>query len=152
MPARMQGRRGSALAIAVGAAAIAAGSATAAPARPAPVNYHYEVPVQASSPWPEMRRDRRNTAASPIRSVYHGDRPWGFRTGRGIFSTPIVGGNGDVYVGSADSWFYAIRPNGKRSWKLKTGYEIDSAAVIGAYSTRLRTSPITVGSADEHLY
>src|SRR5436305_8795591 len=139
-------------ALATAAIVLVAGAATSAFARrPAP-NYHYEVSVQASSPWPEMRRDRRNTGASPVRSTYRGDRPWGFQTGRGIFSTPIVGGNGDVYVGSADSWFYAIRPNGKRSWKLKTGYEIDSAAVIGAYSTRLRTSPITVGSADEHLY
>ena len=139
-------------ALATAAIVLVAGAATSAFARrPAP-NYHYEVSVQASSPWPEMRRDRRNTGASPVRSTYRGDRPWGFQTGRGIFSTPIVGGNGDVYVGSADSWFYAIRPKGKLSWKLKTGYEIDSAAVIGAFDRKLRTSPITFGSADERLY
>ena len=40
--------------------------------------YRYEVPVQRSSPWPEMRHDRRNTAASPVEAAYHGDRPWGF--------------------------------------------------------------------------
>src|SRR5438067_6852149 len=122
----MQGGRGSAtrLVPALVAAAVILGAAAttgvSAAARPF-VDYHYEVPVQASSPWPEMRRDRRNTGASPIRSIYRGDRPWALRTGRGIFSTPIVGGNGDVYVGSADSWFYAIRPSGKLSWKLKTG-------------------------------
>ncbi|TMM10412.1 MAG: PQQ-like beta-propeller repeat protein, partial [Actinobacteria bacterium] len=64
----------------------------------------------------------------------------------------IVAGDGSVLVGSADSWFYGIGPNGKLRWKLKTGYEIDSAGVIGAYDRRLHTSPITVGSADEHLY
>ncbi|MBV9212895.1 MAG: PQQ-like beta-propeller repeat protein [Actinobacteria bacterium] len=154
----MQGRRGSAsgpglaaLAAVAAAAVIGLSAATGAASGAAP-NYHYEVPVQASSPWPEMRRDRRNTGASPIRSIYHGDRPWGFRTGRGIFSTPIVGGDGDVYVGSADSWFYAIRPNGRLSWKLRTGYEIDSAGVIGAFDKQLGTSPITFGSADENLY
>lgn len=151
----MQGTRGSApraAGLVVFAALVVAATAGSNASARRPPDYRYEVPVQASSPWPEMRRDRRNTGASPIRSIYHGDRPWGFATGRGIFSTPIVGGDGDVYVGSADSWFYAIRPNGKLSWKLKTGYEIDSAGVIGAYNRRLRTSPITFGSADEHLY
>src|SRR5207248_368479 len=76
----------SALAAAAGAAVLAALAVTGASAGSRPVNYHYEVPVQSSSPWPEMRRDRRNTGASPIHSIYHGDTPWGFRTGRGIFS------------------------------------------------------------------
>src|SRR5437899_12173666 len=74
--------------------------------------YRYGVPVQRSSPWPEMRHDRRNTAASPVQAAYHGDRPWGFTTGKGIFSTPFVAGDGTIYVGSADTYFYAIAPKG----------------------------------------
>ena len=31
--------------------------------------FTYEVPVQAKSPWPEMRRDSRNTASSPVRGA-----------------------------------------------------------------------------------
>src|SRR5690242_18489063 len=115
----MQGTRGTASRTAglvvLGALIVAAAAGTSAAARSPAPHSRYEVPVQASSPWPEMRRDRRNTGASPIRSIYHGDRPWGFQTGRGIFSTPVVGGNGDIYVGSADSWFYAIRPSGRLS-------------------------------------
>ena len=102
----MQGCRRSApraaLALAFAAAIVGLAATTSASAGRRTVNYHYEVPVQASSPWPEMRRDRRNTASSPVRAIYHGDRPWGFRTGRGIFSTPIVAGDGSVLVGSAD--------------------------------------------------
>ena len=41
------------------------------------------VPLDASSPWPEMRHDSRNTGSSPIVARYHGDRPWAFRTGAG---------------------------------------------------------------------
>src|SRR5437763_16126424 len=94
-------------ALATAAIVLVAGAATSAFARrPAP-NYHDEVSVQARSPWPEMRRDRRNTGASPVRSTDRGDRPWGYQPGRGTVSTPIVGGNGDVYDDSAACWCYA---------------------------------------------
>ena len=58
---------------------------------------------------------------------------WLFRTARGIFSTPVIGGDGTVYVGSADHYFYALRPDGRARWKLRTGGIIDAAAAIGAY-------------------
>jgi outer membrane protein assembly factor BamB len=117
-----------------------------------PMRFHYAVPVQPSSPWPEMRRDSRNTGASPIRARYPGTRPWSFRTGRGIFSTPVIGGDGTVYVGSADGNFYALRPGGRQRWKLATGGIIDAAAAIGRYRRALDTVPITIGSGDERLY
>ena len=60
-----------------------------------------------------MRHDSRNTGVSPIVGRYRGDRPWAFRTGRGIFSTPVIGGDGTVYVGSADTYFYAIAADGQ---------------------------------------
>jgi outer membrane protein assembly factor BamB len=120
--------------------------------RQPPVSYHYDVPVQQTSPWPSMRRDRENTAESPVAGVYRGGRPWGFRTGKGIFSTPIVGGNGTIYFGSADTYFYAVSPRGKLVWKFKTGNLIDSAGSILAWNRRLHTNPILVPSGDEHLY
>jgi outer membrane protein assembly factor BamB len=92
-----------------------------------------------------MRHDARNTGRTALRGVYRGDKPWSFRTGKGIFSTPVVGSDGTVYVGSADSNFYAIRPGGKRRWKFATGNIIDSAAVV-------RGSTVTFGSGDETLY
>jgi outer membrane protein assembly factor BamB len=115
-------------------------------------HYPYAVPVQASSPWPEMRRDGRNTGASPIRGGYRGGRPWSFATGRGIFSTPVIGGDGTVYVGSADGNFYAVAASGRLRWRLRTGGIIDAAAAIGRYRPGLGTAPITIGSGDERLY
>ena len=115
--------------------------AQAEPAAAKPARFHYDVPVQQSSPWPEMRRDSRNTGASPIRARYDGGRPWLFRTGRGIFSTPVIGGDGTVYVGSADHDFYALRPDGRLRWKLRTGGIIDAAAAIGAYDRRRQHLP-----------
>lgn len=99
-----------------------------------------------------MRHDPRNTGRSAIVARYDGDRPWTFRTGRGIFSTPVIGGDGTIYIGSADTYFYAIRPGGKLRWRLKTGGIIDAAAALSAYDPRLRTVPLTFGSGDASLY
>jgi outer membrane protein assembly factor BamB len=114
--------------------------------------FSYDVPVQASSPWPEMRRDSRNTANSPIRARYHGERPWSFATARGIFSTPVIGGNGTVYIGSADQYFYALRSDGRVLWRFRTGGIIDAAAAVGSRTKKGRSAPITFGSGDERLY
>ena len=89
----------------------------AAPAKPR--QFSYDVPVLAGSPWPEMRRDSRNTAESPIRGRYRGDEPWSFRTARGIFSTPVIGDDGTVYVGSADGYFYALGADGEPSVEVQ---------------------------------
>jgi outer membrane protein assembly factor BamB len=120
-------------------------------AAPAPVRFSYDVPVLADSPWPQMRRDSHNTASSPIRGRYRGDRPWSYRTGRGIFSTPVLGADETVYVGSADGAFYALDRRGKRRWRFRTGGIIDAAAALGARA-RGGGFPITVGSGDETLY
>lgn len=114
--------------------------------------YSYDVPVQAKSPWPEMRRDSRNTASSPIHGRYRGEGPWAFATKRGIFSTPVIGGDHTVYVGSADHVFYALRPDGRPLWRFRTGGIIDAAAAIARHSKALRSAPITIGSGDERLY
>src|SRR5205807_4767483 len=72
----------------LGVAAGVSGGVQAARAAAAPVA------LDASSPWPEMRHDPRNTGASPIAARYGGDRPWVFKTGRGVFSTPVIAGDG----------------------------------------------------------
>ncbi len=111
-----------------------------------------QIPLNASSPWPVMRHDPRNTGASPIVGHYGGQRPWAFRTGRGVFSTPLIGGDGTVYIGSADTWFYALWPDGRLRWRIKTGGIIDASGVLSAYDPHLRSAPLTFGSGDDRLY
>jgi len=104
------------------------------------------LPTEPGSPWPSMRHDRRNTGSSPIRAHYRpGERPWSYRTGKGVFSTPVVGADGTVYAGSADSWFYAVGRRGRLRWRFKTGEIIDSAGVLGR-------GTVTFGSGDERVY
>ncbi len=115
--------------------------------------FSYDTPVMKSSPWPAMRRDRRNTGSSPLRARYHtGTRPWRFKTGKGVFSTPVIDGDDTAYFGSADRRFYAVDRHGEQRWKLKTGEIIDSAATLGARDPEAGGPTVTFGSADEHIY
>ena len=52
-------------------------------------------------------------------------------TGNGVFSTPIIGPNETIFVGSADKNFYAFDTHdGSTLWQVRTGECIDSAACI----------------------
>ncbi len=94
-----------------------------------------------------MRHDFDNSGASPIASVYRGGKPWSFATGRGLFITPVIAGDGAIYFGSADDNFYALNPNGRLRWKWTMGNIIDAAAAL---SPSQRS--VTIGSGDDYLY
>jgi len=116
------------------------------PPGPQPATYDYEVPVSPTSPWPMMRRTRYNNGRSPVAPLGSG-MPWSFRTGKGIFSTPVIGSDGSLLVGSADRNFYALDPEtGAERWRLATGEIIDSAAAVA------RDGTILVPSGDGNLY
>jgi outer membrane protein assembly factor BamB len=106
----------------------------------------YGVPLAPDSPWPKFRRDAAQTGATPLKLTDDGAKPWKFPTGKGIFSSPIVGGDGTVYIGSADRSFYAIRADGTEKWRFRTGEIIDSAGLL---DDRGR---VFFGSGDGHVY
>jgi len=121
------------------------------PARPrmrrlAATRSPYDVPLDPRSPWPKFRRNAAQDGRSPLYPRRTIARPWSFQTGKGIFSTPVVDGDGNVYVGSADRVFYALARDGSVRWSLLTGEIIDSAALL---DDRGR---VYVGSGDGKLY
>jgi len=63
-----------------------------------------------------------------------------------ISSSPAIGQDGTIYVGSRDSHLYAIHPDGNLKWKFKTGNEIDASPAIGSDGV------IYVGSLDGNVY
>lgn len=102
--------------------------------------------TQPGAPWPSMRHDVRNTGASAlVPRIDRRARPWSYRTGRGVFSTPVVGPDGTVYVGSADRTLYALGRDGRLRRRYRTGGLIDAAGVLGPGRT------LTFGSGDELL-
>lgn len=107
--------------------------------------YQYDVALDPLAPWPKFRRTSRQNGQSPVRPTAGRD-PWSFQTGKGIFSTPVIDGDGTIYVGSADRYFYAIGADGTQKWSRLTGEIIDSSALL---DDRGR---VYVGSGDGHLY
>ena len=74
---------------------------------------------------------------------------WEFETGDFVFSSPAIGPDGTVYVGSRDKKLYAIKgKSGVKLWEFETGGYVDSSPAIGSDGT------VYVGSmgADKKLY
>ncbi len=76
-----------------------------------------------------------------------GNPIWQFVMGNGTRSSPAIGSDGTVYVGSVDKKLYAINgKSGDKLWEFKTGRPVTSSPAIGSDGT------VYVGSADNKLY
>ncbi len=93
-------------------------------------DYGYGVPLAPDSPWPKFRRTADQAGRSPLKPDGTGGQFWSFPTGKGIFSSPVVAGDGTIYIGSADRTFYALTPEGQVRWQEETGEIVDSAALL----------------------
>ena len=100
-----------------------------------------------SGPWTMFHHDLRHTGLSPIdTSANLGGLKWAFTTGNEVDSSPAIGADGTIYVGSYDGNVYAINPDGSHKWTFTTGSFVYSSPAIGADGT------IYVGSFDENIY
>ena len=108
--------------------------AQAEPAAAKQARFHYDVPVQQSSPWPEMRRDSRNTGHSPIRARYDGGEPWLVsHRARDLLDPGDRRRRRPSTSARPTTTSTRCAPTGRLRWKLRTGGIIDAAAAIGAY-------------------
>ena len=72
---------------------------------------------------------------------------WEFEMRDDVASSPAIGSDGTVYVGSADNKLYAInRKRGVKLWEFETGGSVWSSPAIGSDGT------VYVGSFDKKLY
>ena len=72
---------------------------------------------------------------------------WEFETGRPVYSSPAIGSDGTVYVGSQDDKLYAINgKTGDKLWEFETRYRVFSSPAIGSDGT------VYGGSEDNKLY
>jgi len=75
-----------------------------------------------------------------------GSLKWAFETGGGVVSSPAIGADGTIYLGSNDGSLYAINPDGTLKWTFPTKGAVHSRPAIGPDGT------IYVGSWDHYLY
>ena len=107
-----------------------------------PGNIHAQL---ANSPWPMFRHDLRHTGRSSYTGSGKNYLQWVYPIGSST-STPAIGTDSTIYVGSYDSNLYAINPDGTLKWKYKTGDVIESSPAVGADGV------IYVGSNDNKVY
>ncbi len=101
----------------------------------------------AASPWPMFHHDLRHTGLSGVNtSANPGTQKWKFATGAAVMSSPALGTDGTIYVGSFDDNVYALNPAGTLKWKFATGGAAWSSPAVGADGT------IYIGSEDNNLY
>ncbi len=100
--------------------------------------------------WPMFRHDRQHTGRSTYIGAQTATQKWRYVTGGpgGYFnSSPSIGTDGTVYVGSNDGKIYAlIGINGTQKWAFPTGNQIWGSPAIGTDGT------VYVGSHDGNIY
>jgi outer membrane protein assembly factor BamB len=80
-------------------------------------------------------------------TVPPGSKLWEFTTGGAVHSSPAIGTDGTVYVGSSDGKVYALDGStGAKRWEYATGGAIRSSPAIGSDGT------VYVGSGDWKIY
>ena len=98
--------------------------------------------------WAKYRGDSKNTGLSPYPGPTTSNIKWMYTSpsGSGIYSSPAIGSDGTIYIGSDDGGLYAINTDGTLKWRFSAGSQIRSSPAIGSDGT------IYVGSEDQFLY
>lgn len=114
-----------------------------------PFNYLLQVggrPKTTVAPWPKFRANLQNTGQG-IGFGASGSQKWSFKTNGEIISSPAIGADGTVYIGSDDANLYAIDSGtGIMKWSYAMGAAVESSPLIGPDGT------IYVGCDDGKLY
>jgi len=75
-----------------------------------------------------------------------GSAKWEYGADSALISSPAIGSDGTIYVGSNSGTLYAINPDGSPRWQYSAGAEILFSPVIGSDGT------IYVGAYDNYLH
>ena len=100
--------------------------------------------------WKSFRNGTLNSGEKIVEQTPVLSEPWQFKTDGLIWSTPVIDEDGNIYIGSADKWFYAIDRNGKLLWKYKIHDLPD--ALIDSAATITQNNKIIVPGGDGYLH
>ena len=71
--------------------------------------------------WWMFHHDVQHTGRSPFTGPAIPQLAWKYATGNAIYSSPALGADGTIYVGSNDDNLYALTASGALKWKYATG-------------------------------
>lgn len=70
------------------------------------------------SPWPVFNGNNRHTGVSKFNiGKDKKELLWSYRTGGAVESSPTIGADGTIYIGSHDGFLYALNRDGTLKWK-----------------------------------
>ena len=61
-----------------------------------------------------------------------GKTNWTYSASMAFTSSPVIGPDSTIYIGSADNNLYAINPDGTRKWTFETGMQVMSTPAVGS--------------------
>jgi outer membrane protein assembly factor BamB len=102
--------------------------------------------ITLPSEWWMSGMEQTHNRRSPYVGAQTNNVKWSYPTGGEVWSSPAIGADGTVYVGSNDGKLYAINPDGGLKWSYTTGFWMRCSTAIGADGT------VYVGSQDCDLY
>ena len=97
--------------------------------------------------WPQRGAgtSRNGAATVPVNTV--GLKSWSFPTLNSVKSSPAISANGVLFVGSMDSYLYALNTTtGAQLWKYKTGGGLTSSPGISVDGTT-----VYIGAIDSYV-
>ena len=100
----------------------------------------------ADTPWPMFHHDVRHTGRSEYAGPSNPEFAWSYETGSSVYSSPALGSDGLVYVGSYDNKLYAIAPDGALEWSYETNGYVYSSPALGS------DGRVYFGSHDYRIY
>ena len=103
----------------------------------------------ARTAWPKFRGDSANTGHSKADlSAFTGDlvEKWRFRTGGAVSSSPNVGLEGEIYIGSGDTRVYRLDKDGSLKWQFNTANAVTTGPAVDI------EGQVFVTSNDGNLY
>ena len=78
-----------------------------------------------------FRHDVQHTGRSPVNGPSTPTVRWRYQTGE-EYSSPAIGADGTIYIGSYDHSVYALTPAGTLKWRYLTDDIIDPSGSNGA--------------------
>ncbi|WP_011308636.1 PKD domain-containing protein [Methanosarcina barkeri] len=100
----------------------------------------------ANSAWPKFQRDLNNSGQSSYNGPQTNNSIWTYTATKQISSSPAIGTDGTIYIGSYDNKLYALNSDGTLKWSYTTGNRISSSPAIGVDGT------VYIGSYDKNIY
>ena len=113
------------------------------------VSFIFVLPLYAqlaTTPWPMFRHDAGHTGQSAYAGPSIPRLGWSYRAASMVDSSPAVGTDGSVCVGSWDDHLYAILPDGTLKWSYRTMSTVDSSPAIDS------AGAVYIGSNDNCIY